>query len=186
MSLNLSLQIANSGVGSTTAWIYYEVSGVSFPSGAFNTECVISKLVIGDWSREGSLSNYKDVKLTDLKRGSRITISGWVQVTRSWSSISGYDAYGQPITTNHSDSLTASDKVVVYTHPGPWDWRNYISAGDIIQEKLTADLVNTWVDHLAAWKSWDTQANHYSDYNATFNPKTGLGYKVEKGKPIYL
>lgn len=46
MSLKLSLKIGSNGVGSTTAEIYYEISGITFPTGSFDTDWKIVKIQI--------------------------------------------------------------------------------------------------------------------------------------------
>ena len=82
-----------------------------------------------------------------------------MRIKRYWETVStSIGADGSTTTTvhEHTDWDSESASIDIYMHPGPWDWLDYISKNDIIELTLKATDVNTWVDHLAAWKSWDT------------------------------
>lgn len=121
------------------------------------------------------------VTVVSLQPGISNKIEGSIKCTYS------YDVTVDGKTTTYQDSKNSGiGKVSVNTHPGKWSWEDYIATNDIIEKKLTADLVNQWVDHLAAWKSWDTQQNYYSSYNAIYDPDKGTGYKVNSKDIIYM
>ena len=130
------------------------------------------------------------VTVYSLDIGQSNTITGSITCSYKYNTTStttNADGSTTTTTTVHSASATSNvGSIVVYTHPGAWYWTDYISQNDIIEKKLTHTLVNNWVEHLAAWKSWDTQDDQYSSYDDYYNNRTGQGYKVNSKDIIYL
>lgn len=130
------------------------------------------------------------VTVYSLDIGQSNTITGSITCSYKYNTTStttNVDGSTTTTTITHNASATSSvGSIIVYTHPGAWHWSDYISKNDIIEKKLTYTLVNQWVDHLAAWKSWDTQANWYSAYDDYYNPNNGTGYRVNSKDIIYL
>lgn len=126
------------------------------------------------------------VTVYSLDKGQANTITGSITCSYKYKTTTT-NSDGSTTITTHSTSATSDvGSIIVYTHPGAWHWEDYISKNDIIEEKLTHTLVNQWVDHLAAWKSWDTQAYWYSAYDDYYNPNNGTGYRVNSKDIIYL
>lgn len=167
----------------TTANLNYSASFTLHP-GAYN------KSYSGNIGGTSVFSSSGTVTVYSLNQGSANTISGSITCYYSYdvtTTITNANGTTTTTTTTYNTHTTSDlGSIVVYTHPGPWHWSDYISQNDIIEEKLTYSLVNKWVDHLAAWKSWDTQDNWYSEYNDYYNHSTKQGYKVHSKDIIYL
>lgn len=163
----------------TTATLSYSAS-FDLPEGAY------------DKSYSGSIGGTEvtsfsgTVTVYSLDKGQANTITGSITCSYKYKTTTT-NSDGSTTTTTHDGYDTSSvGSINVNTHPGAWHWEDYISKNDIIEEKLTYQLVNLWVEHLAAWKSWNTQNNWYSAYNDYYNNNTGQGYKVNSKDIIYL
>ena len=167
----------------TTATLSYSAS-FNLHEGAY------SKSYSGSIGGTSVSSSSGTVTVRSLSRGQANTITGSITCYYKYDTTSttiNADGSISTITTTHSTSATSDvGRIIVYTHPGAWHWSDYISKNDIIEKKLTHTLVNQWVDHLAAWKSWDTQAYWYSAYDDYYNPNSGTGYRVNSEDIIYL
>ena len=167
----------------TTATLSYSAS-FDLHEGAY------SKFYSGSIGGTSVSSSSGTVTIESLRKGKAKTITGSITCYYKYDTTSttiNPDGSISTTTTTHSTSATSDvGSIIVYTHPGAWHWSDYISQNDIIEKKLTHTLVNQWVDHLAAWKSWDTQANWYSAYDDYYNPNSGTGYRVNSKDIIYL
>ena len=171
----------------TTATLSYSAS-FNLHSGAYN------KTYSGNIGGTSVSSSYGTVTVYSLKQGQPNSISGSITcyyqyditTTTTTTNADGSTTTTTTTTTHNASATSSIGSIIVYTHPGAWHWSDYISKNDIIEKKLTYTLVNQWVDHLAAWKSWDTQANWYSAYDDYYNPNSGTGYRVNSKDIIYL
>lgn len=168
-----------------------ETTATLFYSASFNLhEGAYDKSYSGSIGGASVSSSSGTVTIESLRKGKAKTITGSITCYYKYNTTStttNPDGSTTTTTTTHNASATSSvGSIIVYTHPGAWHWSDYISKNDIIEKKLTYTLVNQWVDHLAAWKSWDTQANWYSAYDDYYNPNSGTGYRVNSKDIIYL
>ena len=191
---SIALSRNKNDVNETTAQIKTTLSGFSLPSNTATTKYTLNKQYYSvssipsniNWNVSGNTIN-----ISGLNKGENydITISYTIEYTIDyyrWES--SEDGIGGSYIWVNKESKTrsASDIIDIYTHPGAWHWLDYISKNDIIEKKLTHTLVNQWVDHLAAWKSWDTQKDQNSAYDDYYNPNNGTGYRVNSEDIIYL
>lgn len=185
----------NGNPGETTAKINIDVS-ISLPTNT-NTAKYSNKNYQYSFNQTNWYNlNQDNIIVRNLSSGKKTTIIIYCRITYDidyykWKN--EYDNEGNVIGGSYvwSSSTTGAsspikDSVNVYTHPGPWHWSDYISKNDIIEQTLTHSDINKWVEHLAAWKSWDTQEDWYSFYNDYYNNSTKDGYKVNKGDIIYM
>ena len=163
----------------TTATLSYSAS-FSLHEGAY------SKSYSGSIGGTSVSSSSGTVTVRSLNRGQANTITGSITCSYKYKTTTT-NSDGSTTTTTHDGYDTSSvGSINVNTHPGAWHWEDYISKNDIIEKKLTHTLNNQWVDHLAAWKSWDTQKNWYSAYDDYYNPNNRTGYRVNSQDIIYL
>ena len=171
----------------TTAKLSYSAS-FSLHDGAYN------KSYSGSIGGTSVSSASGTVTVYSLKQGQSNSISGSITcyyqydttTTTTTTNADGTTTTTTTTTTHNGSDTSDVGSIIVNTHPGAWHWSDYISQNDIIEKKLTYTLVNQWVAHLAAWKSWDTQANWYSAYDDYYSPNNGTGYKVNSQDIIYL
>ena len=98
-----------------------------------------------------------------------------------------WSGYYDWVEVNNPDHIRrASTFGPFYTHPGAWNWEDYISSGDIIQKTLKADYINKWVNHLVALKKWEAQDDQTLDADYKCYYENGYGYMVNSGDLIYL
>ena len=191
---SIALSRNKNDVNETTAQIKTTLSGFSLPSNTATTKYTLDKQYYTvssipsgiNWSVSGNIIN-----ISRLNKGKNynITISYKIEYTidyYEWKTSEDGTSGSYIWVGSDTETRSASNTADIYTHPGAWHWEDYISKNDIIEEKLTHTLVNQWVDHLAAWKSWDTQAYQYSAYDDYYNPNNGTGYRVNSKDIIYL